>query len=172
MSIEAVPAIEDGDDYLIPDPTRTAWMSTNPQRHAEMTSAANAAFDKHWVPLVKMVKKWNEHNAAPVVPSFLLEVMALQLMDPPWVGGYAREVRAFFASAAERIADEWPDPAGLGSPVSDELHVDPQLLAQAEAALREAEAQATKALRLDQDGQSGAALEVWQQLFGPRFAKS
>jgi hypothetical protein len=172
MSIEAVPAIEDGNDYLIPDPTRSDWMSTNPERHAEMTSAANAAFGRHWVPLVKMVKKWNQHIGAPVVPSFLLEVMALELMDTPWVGPYAREVRAFFAAAADRVADEWPDPAGLGSPVSDELHVDDQLVAQARAAMREAEAQATRAIRLEQAGQTGAALDVWQALFGPRFAKS
>jgi hypothetical protein len=172
LSIEAVPAIEDGDDYVIPDPIKTAWMSTNPERHAELTSAANAGFDQRWVPLVKMVKKWNEHNAGPVTPSFLIEVMALNLLEGGWVGPYARELRAFFAAASERISDIWPDPAGLGSPVSDELAVDPQLLLQAEAALRDAEAKATRAIRYEQAGQTEAALDVWQDVFGPRFAKS
>lgn len=172
LSIEAVPAIEDGDDYLIPDPIETEWMSTNPERHAELTSAANAAFDQRWVPIVKMAKKWNEHNAGPVTPSFLLEVMALDLLDGGWVGPYSREVRAFFAAASERISDVWPDPAGLGSPVSDELAVNAQLLLQAEVALREAEAKATRAIRYEQAGQTEAALEVWQDVFGSRFAKS
>lgn len=172
MSIEVTPAIEEGHDYAIPDPTRSAWMSTNPSRHAELTSAANTAFDKRWVPIVKMIKKWNEYHGWPVVPSFLIEVMALELITPPWIGPYSRELKQFFASAQDRIGDDWPDPAGLGSPVSEVLAVDPQLLAQARVALRDAEGRASEAIRLEQAGQTDPALDIWQQLFGPRFAKS
>lgn len=172
VSVEVTPAIGEGDDYAVPDPTRSDWMSTNPSRHAELTSAANTAFDKQWVPMVKMIKKWNEYHGWPVVPSFLLEVMALELITPPWIGPYPRELKQFFASAADRIGDVWPDPAGLGSPVSEALAVDPQLLAQARVALRDAEGKASEAIRLEQAAQTDSALDVWQQLFGPRFAKS
>lgn len=172
LSIEVVPAIAEGKDYAIPDPTRTSWMSTNPERHAELVTAANLGFDARWVPLVKMLKKWNDHQGEPVVPSFLIEVMALRLVIPPWGSSYAREVKMFFASGAETIGEVWPDPAGLGSPVSDLLAVDTQLLSQARTALRDAEARASEAIRLDQQGKAGAALEVWQDLFGPRFSKS
>jgi Second Messenger Oligonucleotide or Dinucleotide Synthetase domain len=172
LSIEAVPAIAEGTNYAIPDPTRTSWMSSNPQRHAELATAANAACSQQWVPLVKMIKKWNDHQGQPLQPSFLVEVMALKLVAPPWVGGYAREIRQFFASASETIADSWPDPAGLGSAVTDELAVDPLLLQQARAALADAEAQATVAIRLDQSGRTSAALDAWQELFGSLFVKS
>ena len=43
---------------------------------------------------------------------------------------------------------------------------------QAKSALRDAEAACTEALRLEQAGRNGAALDAWQALFGPRFAKS
>jgi predicted nucleotidyltransferase len=172
ISIEVVPAIARDGHYLIADPARIGWMSTDPSIHATLATEANKAFSDQWKPMVKMLKKWNDHHAEPVVPSFLIEVMALNLINGEWTGAITREIRAFFAAAAERIGDVWADPAGLGSPVSNQLHLDPLLLEQARAALHDAERQCGEAIRLDQGGRTGAALDVWQDLFGPLFAKS
>ncbi len=147
MSIEVTRAVADGEDYLIPDPTKTGWMSINPGTHAELTSAANLARSKRWVPIVKMIKKWNEHQGRPVEPSFLLEVMALELVTAPWIGPYPRELKMLFASAVDRITEVWPDPAGLGSPVSDTLALNQQLLAQARIALADAEKLTSEPIR-------------------------
>ena len=98
--------------------------------------------------------------------------MALELLDPPWAGSYPRELRQFFASAAQALDQEWTDPAGLGPPVTARLAENSWELQTAKQALRDAEAAATEALRLDQSGRTGAALDSWQELFGPRFAKS
>ena len=148
------------------------WIRTNPRIHAEKATAANEAFAKQWKPVVKMAKKWNDHHDKPVKPSLLVEVMALDLLAPPWGGSYPRELRQFFASAAASLDEEWPDPAGLGPAVSARLAEDPWQREQARRALREAEAACTEALRLEQSGRTGAALDAWQDLFGPRFAKS
>ncbi len=43
---------------------------------------------------------------------------------------------------------------------------------EAKQGLREAGAACTEALRLEQSGRTSAALDAWQKLFGPRFAKS
>lgn len=172
MSIEVVPAIVKGDHYRIADPAKSGWMSTDPKRHAILTTDANRAFSNEWKPTVKMIKAWNRNQGEPVVPSFLIEVMALKLLNGGWVGPYPRELRMFFASAAERIDETWADPAGLGSPVSDRLHLNPLAVEQARVALRDAERQCGEAIRLEQSSGSGVANEVWQRLFGPLFAKS
>lgn len=172
MSIEVVPAIAKDGHHRIADPTKTGWMSTDPSVHADLATAANKAFSDRWKPMVKMLKKWNDHNGEPVVPSFLIEVMALKLIHGEWTAAFPREIRAFFADAVDRIGEVWPDPAGLGSPVTDQLHVDRMLLEQARGALRDAERQCGEAIRLDQTGRTGAALDTWQDLFGPLFAKS
>ena len=172
LSFDVVPAFADGEAYRIPDRRQRGWINTNPRIHAEQATAANQAFDKRWKPAVKMIKKWNDHNDRPVKPSFLLEVMALKLLVPPWGGSYPRELRQFFASAAHAIDEEWGDPAGLGPPVSARLAEDPSQLAQARRCLTEAEAASTEALRLERGGRTGAALDAWQAVFGPRFAKS
>jgi predicted nucleotidyltransferase len=172
LSFDIVPAFARDGAYKIPDRRQSDWIKTNPDIHRDKATAANEAFAKRWKPVVKMVKKWNDHNDKPVKPSFLLEVMALKLLDPPWAGSYPREVRQFFATAAHALDEEWADPAGLGPAVTARLAENSWELLTAKQALRDAEAAATEALRLEQSGRTGAALDAWQELFGTRFAKS
>jgi hypothetical protein len=145
---------------------------TNPKIHAELATTANKNFDGQWKPLVKMIKKWNQVHGSPAGPSFLIEVMALELVTGTWTGSHAYELRQFFASAADRIADGWPDPARVGPDVSDVLDTDPAKMRDARAALRDAEAACTKAILLDRQGRTGEALTVWRSLFGELFPAS
>jgi hypothetical protein len=172
VSFDVVPAFADGDGFRIPDTRRHDWMRTDPRIHKAKATAANTAFGGQWKPVVKMAKKWNQHHDKPVKPMFLLEVMALNLLHPPWGGSYPYELKEFFATAADRLDEGWPDPAGLGPAVSDRLDTDPGSMRAAQDALRRAEAACTEALRLEAGGKTGEALNMWQELFGPLFAKS
>lgn len=171
-SFDVVPAFAEGGAFRIPDRRQAGWITTNPKIHYKKATDANVAMDGHWKPLVKMLKKWNRHQGRPVKPSFLIEVMALRLLRPPWGGSYPREIRQFFASAALEIENEWDDPADLGPPVTARLAENPAERLAAKGALEQAEAAATEAINLDRAGRTGAALDAWQELFGPRFAKS
>lgn len=169
MSFDVVPAVADGETYLIPDEPTGAWIRTNPKTHAKLATDANTDLDGHWKPLVKMAKKWNDNAGRPIATSFIVEVMALELVRGPWGGSWPMEIRAFFGTAAARIGDRWPDPAGVGPDVADAG--EPGASAAADA-LRAAEAACTEAMRLERAGQGGEALERWQRLFGPLFSKS
>jgi hypothetical protein len=172
MSIDVVPSFAVGENYEIPDDVLGTWITTNPKAHATVATEANKAFGGQWKPVVKMIKQWNRHNGTPIEPSFLIEVLALRLLDGPWGGSYPYEVRQFFASASDRLADGWPDPANVGPLVSDALDGDPTKMASARAALVEAERASTEAIRLERAGRTSDALSAWQSLFGPAFAKS
>jgi hypothetical protein len=172
VSFDVVPAFTDGDHYLIPDDVTGEWVKTDPEDHAEKATAANKALEGHWKPLVKMIKKWNDTAGQPVEPSFLVEVMALDLLRPPWTGQTPLLLREFFATAAERISDGWADPARLGPDVSDVLDADPVKMQAAKAALRAGEAACTTARNLDRAGRTGEALSAWRALFGPLFPAS
>ena len=172
VSFDVVPAFTHGDHYLIPDDVTGEWVHTNPKVHQDMATAANKSFAEQWKPLVKMIKKWNEVQGRPVEPSFLIEVVALRLITGPWTSNHARELRQFFASAADRIDDGWPDPAGVGPDVSDVLDGDPAKMTTARAALRAAEAACTVAINLDRTGRTGDALTAWRTLLGPLFPLS
>ncbi len=123
LSIDAVPAFELEDCYEIPDRVLGKWIKTDPDVHAEKSAATNKVFDGKWVPLVKMLKRWNRSAGGPIKPSFLIEVMAHDLVVPPFTS-YAREVQSFFAAVPAVLSGPWPDPAGLGSPVSDQMTPD------------------------------------------------
>jgi hypothetical protein len=172
MSIDAVPAFSEKNAYLIPDPATSAdWTKTDPEIHAEKATVANKAFSKEWKPLVKMIKSWNRNHGKPIKPPFLIEVMALDLLYPPFSGGYIYELKSFFATAAERIHETWDDPAGLGPPVSDEM--DQTKRAEAVTKLREAGKNIDYAIQLVRQGKNGEALRVWRdRIFGDRFPLS
>lgn len=170
MSIDVVPAFTKDNHYEIPDAHDGDWIETNPEIHTQLAVDAQKAYQDKWKSLVRMIKKWNRHHGRPVTPSFLLEVMALDLLVPPFSGGYPYELKSFFADAADRIHDDWPDPAGLGPHVSAGMTT--QQKDDAQAALAQAQDDVTRAIRLAQQGKNGEALRAWREIFGPMFPLS
>lgn len=169
MSIEVVPAYKRASGgYFIPSPDAGTWLATNPKRHHELSIAKNDECDDKYVPLVKMIKGINRELGEPVSPSFLLEVMAQTLVKTP-VGCYQDEVVMFLATAADRIDEVWPDPAGLGGDVNTIMT--PAEKRAAAAKLREAQRIAERAVNLEDQGQDRAAFAEWKKLFGSRMTQ-
>lgn len=175
MSFDVVPAFDAGRHYEIPD-TQTppqvngGWTKTDPEIHAERATLANEAFGGEWKGFVRMIKRWNVEKSKPVRPSFFLEVMALALLRPPFAGDYAYEFMNFCAVAAERIHEEWQEPAHLGPPVSDMMT--PAEKDNAKELLSEASRTIRTAINLSRRGQNGDALNVYRGLFGDLFPLS
>jgi hypothetical protein len=172
LSIDVVPAFEDGKAYKIPDRYHpTGWMKTDPEIHAELATKANDAMGGKWVHLVKMAKKWNETQGKPIQPSFLIEVMALKLIVPPFSGGYKYEIKSLLSNLATNISASWPDPAGYGPPVSDEMTTDKRQ--EAVRKLNEACYHIDTAMRLEKENNITGALVTWRdKIFGDRFSAS
>lgn len=168
MSFDVVPAFTKGGHYEIPDTQTTkGWTETDPTVHADKATAANKAFSGEWKGMVRMIKAWNRHHENPVRPSFLLEVTALQIIRPPFGGDYPYEFMTFFATAADRIQEQWADPAGLGPPVSDSMSASER--ESAKRALQEANQEIREAINLGRKGQSGDELRAYRRIFGRYF---
>lgn len=171
MSFDVVPAFTKDDYYEIPDTaTSSGWTKTNPRIHYDKAVAANDAYDGKWKGLVRMMKSWNREQGKPIRPSFLIEVMALEVLYPPWGGVYSREMQAFFHTLADRVREDWPEPADLGPDVSDQM--DAAARESARQALLAAERQAADAIRMEREGRNGDALRAWRALFGKLFPLS
>lgn len=173
VSVDAVPAFAAGEDYEIPDAGTGRWIKTNPRVHADKATAAHQAYDGEWKGLVRMMKYWNNnarHGEKPIKPSFLIEVMALECLHGGWCGQFDREIQALFATFSDRIFDTWPDPAGLGPPVSDSM--DAAGKQRARSLLLAANREASLAIHLARQNRNGDALRAWRALFGPKFPLS
>lgn len=169
LSIDAVPAFDLGDCYEIPDRIRGDWVKTDPEIHMEQATAKNKELGGKWIPLVKMIKRWNRSADKPIKPAFLVEVMMQDLVDAPFTT-YPSEVRRFFAAALDGIDREWPDPAGYGPLVSEQMT--PQLIAAAKEKLRQAEMKAALAVRLEKQGKQTEAISLWREIMGRYFPTS
>lgn len=173
LSVDVVPAFAKGDNFQIPDDTLGKWILTNPLIHAEKATAAHQAYSNEWKGLVRMFKYWNNqprHGEKPIKPSFLIEVMSLQCLHGGWGGSFEREVQGLFATLADRITEDWPDPAGLGPPISNDMDQARKLRAQ--TLLRAAEKETSVAINHARRGRQGEALRAWRELFGVKFPLS
>ena len=171
MSFDVVPAFTKSDHYEIPDTgTSKGWTETNPKIHFDKAKAANDAFDGEWKGMVRMAKSWNRTKDKIIKPSFLIEVMALQVLRPPFGGDFPYEFIGFFATMADRIGEDWLEPAGLGPPVSDSMNA--LARAAAKEALTEAHHMVREAIQLSRGGRNGDALRKYRDLFGARFPLS
>lgn len=172
MSFDVVPAFTKAKHYKIPDTSvPKGWTETDPRVHYDKALEAQEKFAGEWKGLVRMAKKWNAFHGKPVKPSFLIEVMALAVLNPPFGGDYRYELKAFFASMADRIEEKWEDPAGLGPPVSDGM--EPSERQNARAELIKVVGVAARAIQLEKQGRNGDALRIWrEQVFGPLFPLS
>lgn len=121
-----------------------------------------------------MVKYWNNNpkhgDQKPLKPSFLIEVMALECLHGGWGGSFEREIQAFFATLADRTLDEWPDPAGLGPNISNDM--DATRKERARKLLLQASRDASIAIDHARCGRNGEALRAWRSLFGSKFPLS
>lgn len=172
MSFDVVPAFPKNTHYEIPDTsTNSGWTETDPEVHYELAVEAQKNYDGAWKGIVRMTKKWNAFHGKPVKPSFLIEVMALELLYPPFGGDYRLELKAFLASLADRIHETWDDPAKLGPPVSDSM--DKSARDAAKSKLLAGSDAAARAIQLERHGRNGEALKVWRnEVFGPLFPLS
>ena len=173
VSVDVVPAFACGDNYEIPDGDSDKWIKTNPDIHAAKATAAHQAYSNEWKGLVRMVKYWNnnaKHGEKPIKPSFLIEVMALQCLHGGWQGRFDYEIQSLFATLADRVLDQWQDPAGLGPPISDGM--DSARKHRARELLLTAGREASLAIDHVRQGRTGDALRAWRNLFGPKFPLS
>ncbi|MDC0712687.1 CBASS oligonucleotide cyclase [Stigmatella sp. ncwal1] len=173
VSIDAVPAFDTSREYEIPDAESDDWIKTDPEIHKEKATAAHQAYSNEWKGLVRMVKYWNNnplHGEKPIKPSFLIEVMALECLHGGWGGRFDYELQGFFSTLADRVCDEWADPASLGPPISKAMDLDQKQ--RAVRLLSTASRQASLAIDHVRQGRNGEALRAWRELFGPKFPLS
>lgn len=173
VSVDTVPAFDMDSEYEIPDSDLGRWIKTDPKIHEQKAIAAHQGYSNEWKGLVRMLKYWNnnpKHIEKPVKPSFLIEVMALECLHGGWGGRFDYEMQSFFSTLADRIFDEWLDPAELGPPISNSM--DQARKQRAQELLRTASSQASIAIDHVRRGKNGEALKVWREIFGPKFPLS
>jgi hypothetical protein len=167
FKVDVVPAFNrNGGGYLIPNSINQRWIATDPKRHVEIWSGANAAHHGDLVPLIKMIKGWNKKHGAPL-RSFHLETMVLTILNNVNISNYPSGVRYVFDKARQVVRFPIPDPAGYNGNIGDYLNT--LKLVEVINKLDKAYCCAVDAESAEQQGRTRLAFEKWRQIFNDSF---
>jgi len=118
FSVDIVPAFHrKGGGYLIPDSIQSAWISTNPEVHAQILTLHNKAHSGSLIPLIKMLKRWN-FCLGNVFSNFYLELMAIDILTDVRIDDYSSGMRYLLDKGRETIKYKQKDPAGFGDQIN------------------------------------------------------
>ena len=143
LSIDAVPAFEAGKDvYEIPDKVTGTWIKTNPEKHMEQATEKN----EDSMDVGFRSSKWQRAGTGQTASR-----SSRLSWSKSWRKGWSKlrsqptrmKCGTYSPRWRQMSASSWPDPAGLGPPVSDQMT--PELVTAARKALQEAQRKAALA---------------------------
>jgi hypothetical protein len=152
-------------------------MATNPQKHAERTTAMNKVTGGYFVPLVKMFKAWNRSHYNKLT-GFHLEMVLADAWPTQWNSSlyvtqhvvytsYADAAAALFSPLSSKLQYSMQDPAGLGGTIDGYLNSDDRTRTRQrlDAAAQDAQVALRHAARDDHY----SAITKWRDIFGDQF---
>lgn len=167
FQVDVVPAFHrQGGGYLIADSVSKTWISTDPKKHIELFSTANAQHSGDLVPLIKMIKGWNVENGR-YFRSFHLEVLALQILTNVQISNFHSGIRYFFEHGIAKIAKQNRDPAGYGDDIG--RYITLAKVPEAQSRFTTAFNRASRAEEAAREGKMADAYAAWKLIFGKYF---
>jgi hypothetical protein len=166
--VDVVPGFyRTGGGYLIPDSPRGVWISTDPSRHVQLWSEANAYHRGNLIPLIKMIKAWNRAHSS-LLRSFHLECLVRQILTGITISDFPSGARYVFDKARLAVKGIVLDPSGYGGNVGN--YLDTQVKIDAVVSrLETAYQRARDAEQFDKAGRPKDAFDKWRMIFGDYF---
>lgn len=165
--VDVVPCFNrQGGGFLIPNSNSQTWISTNPKVHVSLSSDANKKHNFDFVPLVKMIKRWNKYNGT-YFRSFHLEVLALQIFTNVTITDFPSGIRYFFDKAIPLMDVQVKDPAGYDDDVG--RYINGEKIKEAKSKLETALNRALKAEEYARNDKIELAVNEWIKIFGDYF---
>ncbi len=168
FTVDVVPAFNrQGGGYLIADSINARWIATDPKKHVDIWSSANATHQGNLVPLIKMLKGWNRQNGT-LLRSFHLEAVILGILKNVTINDFSSGARFVFDKARQTVRSATYDPSGYGGNLADYLNTQ-QKINDVASRLESAYNRAVEAESLDKQGKTSLAVDKWRLIFGDYF---
>ena len=153
--------------FLMPN-GQGAYRCADPQKEADASTLANQRHHALLLPLLRLIRYWNQHPGCPTLAAYYLETIALKsfAFQAP-LTSLPEGLQTFFQQAPGALWAPCPDPKGLGPPLDEEI--DWQTKQEVTSAMQYAAHTVQRALLADQQGHTRAALQEWRHLFGSAF---
>ena len=140
-----------------------SWTSTNPKLDRSRLTDENQRHEGLLLPVVRIMKWWNDNCNAGRLKGIHLEVMTTNALQAVRIDGVAPTLHWLFARLQVLLDQQCADPTGLGAPLDSTL--DTAERAASKAALGESQQIAATAAACAAEGNVDLALTYWRRLF-------
>ena len=169
-NFDIVPCFFTADNfYLIPD-GKGEWKKTDPRIDNERTSIINMKHDGMVLPLVRLIKKWNNRKVTLRIPSYLLETMVInryEELDPVDNWYIDDQFVLTMRYIAEKICGRVNDPKGIQGDLNSFDYVERYSISKTILSVCE---KAQEAIALETRGNNHrGAINKWMEVFGLDF---
>lgn len=123
VTVQIVPVIRHGDDFLLPNEDCTAWARAQPKAFTDALTAVNKACANKVVPTIKLAKALMASlPEARRISGYHAELLATEIFDT-YSGDLTPKamVQQFFSKAPQLVREPMPDPTGQSTFVDDHL---------------------------------------------------
>ncbi len=170
---DIVPALPVGDRYgnieyyLIPD-GKGKWIRTNPKIDSENVTRVNLKHDGNFLPIIRLLKYWNNRTHKPRLPSYYFEYLAIKVFEnSPKIASTPQAIKYFFDNCPSYIQLPCPDPKQLGANLDSSI--DYNTKQKVISAMSQASQLAGNAIWYETKSSSSEALNAWRTIFGSKF---
>lgn len=158
-----------GDFYLIPDGNGN-WKKTDPRIDNDRTKEINQEHNGNLLPLIRLIKYWNNRRITYTMGSYMLECMILnryQNLSTPdnwWIDVEFKNTLQYLSSAIYYSVN---DPKGIQGDLNSFSYSERVKISEA---LKNAHTKAVEAFNLEvNDKNQEAAIKKWGEVLGPLF---
>ncbi|MBD2076820.1 hypothetical protein H6F86_23610 [Phormidium sp. FACHB-592] len=172
-NFDIVPAISVHDDqnkvthFLIPD-GQGNWIKTNPKIDAKSLTLVNKNHRGELLPVLRMLKYWNERKHKPKLLSYYFETLVVQTFQSALaITNYPAAITYFFENCANYLMSSCPDPKRLGEAL--DVDVSWNKKQKIMHAMRSAADHASRAMVAESENDQKTAMYWWRKIFGTGF---
>ncbi len=165
--VDVIPAFKRrGGGFLIPNSIEKKWISTDPKTHVEIGRIENSKHNGNLIPIIKMIKGWN-NNINHSFVSFYLELLAIKIFSNFTISDYPSAMRHFFDEGREEIKYKLKDPVEFGGNINGLYNASTVL--EAVSRFETAYNRAKKADEYERKGNTESDINEWKKIFGNYF---
>jgi hypothetical protein len=153
--------------YLIPNGSGH-WKRTNPDKDQEFITRVNQRHGGDFIPLLRLLKFWNNRTYKRVLGSYYFETLALRAFEYAYgFEDFQRGIKFFFDNGPAQLMSSCPDPKGLGPNLDADIGYETKVSVRDK--MREVAELAGNALYYERGGNHEYAIGYWRDVFGGDF---
>jgi hypothetical protein len=169
---DIVPAVPISDGiktihYLIPN-GRGDWSRTDPRIDSENITKINLHHQGEFLPVIRLLKYWNNRTVKPVLSSYYFETLAIKVFSSiSPIRNHKEAIKYFFDICPAYISSSCPDPKRLGPNLDTDISSDTKT--KVIAAMKNDSQSADYALMYERLDNEKDAIYWWERVFGSGF---